>query len=148
MARAFNDEQRAVVRAQICEHLAAGLTRRAAAGIERIREQTISEWYHSDDGFKEDVDAAESRYEAGLTARVSAAAMSSDDPSIAQWILERRFRKEWGAGTKVEMTGADGGPVQSTLFVVALPPVEEDWGAPPVLPSDEVVPKLAVVKDE
>jgi len=148
MAAPMGEVERREVRKRICMHLEAGLTRRAAAGIERIREQTISEWYHSDEQFKEDVDASESRYEAGLTAKVSAAAMSSPTAELAQWILERRFRREWGAGTKVEMTGEGGGPVQSTLFVVALPPASEDWGEGPVLPLGEGAPRLVVVKDE
>lgn len=45
-----------------------------------------------------------------------------------QWLLERHFPEEYKGTQRVELTGADGGPVATVAKVVLLPPLEGDDG--------------------
>lgn len=46
----------------------------------------------------------------------------SDRRGSAQWLLEHCEPEEFGAKAKVELTGKDGGPVQTQNFVAVVPP--------------------------
>lgn len=48
------------------------------------------------------------------------------DAARWQWILERKLPDEYKGTQRVELTGADGGPVATVAKVVLLPPLEVD----------------------
>ncbi len=48
--------------------------------------------------------------EADLVARIDKASVK--DHKAAQWLLEKRFPAAWGEVRRVELTGADGGPIE------------------------------------
>jgi hypothetical protein len=98
----------AEVQQQICEHLKAGLFRRAAAGLVGVDEQTVSRWYHRGASeqrglyreFYVAVNRAEAEFMQGATETLQAAATTN--PKHVQWLLSRRFPELYGRRDNVD----------------------------------------------
>lgn len=68
---------------------------------------------------------AKARWEAGAVMRITAA--GKDDWKAAAWLLERRASKRWASASRLEHSGKDGGPIETSStvrYVVAVPPEE------------------------
>lgn len=103
-------------RAKMIELVSAGVFPETAAGTAGISPSTWVDWQRRAkiDGehpsYREFVDAvagAEHVAESQLAIRVAI-----DDP---KWVLERRFSKRYSKTEKVEMTGRDGGPMETNV---------------------------------
>ena len=94
--------------AAFCAHLRNGLFRRAAAGLCRIDEHTVSRWYHRGASetrgiyrdFHVAVNRAEAEFMQGATETLQAA--STNNPKHVQWLLSRRFPELYGRRDNVE----------------------------------------------
>lgn len=98
--------------ASIIQALETGMTRRAAAAHAGIHHATFYRWLESDATLRDDVERAESKAESRFLLRIMEAATKGTWQAAAWW-LERRHPKEYALKNRVEMTGADGGPVQT-----------------------------------
>ena len=101
----------------ICNHLAYGMTRKAACALEDVCTSTLRKWILDEKEWGEGsryfgtmgkVERAEGQFLQAATMSVMAGI--KDDPHLALKVLERRSPAEWSASRKI--TGADGGPVQ------------------------------------
>lgn len=90
-------------RERLLQHLARGLTRRAAAAMVGIDEHTVRRWETSDDQYAQRIHAAEALACAVMEERLHAA--SQDDWRAALAYLERRDRAQWGRQVAVENSG-------------------------------------------
>lgn len=93
-----------------------GLPFVTAAALGGITEATFYNWMKGNVEFFESIKAAEAEAEERLVEQISF------DPSWQSkaWILERRHPDRWGRveRNKVELTGAEGQPVQITYNIV------------------------------
>lgn len=93
-----------------------GLPFVTAAALGGISEATFYNWMKDNVEFLESIKAAEAEAEERLVEQISF------DPSWQSkaWILERRHPDRWGRveRNKVELTGAEGQPVQITYNIV------------------------------
>ncbi len=99
----------------ILNALRIGNTRRAAAAAAEISEDTFARWL-DDAVFSGAVAKAEADAELRFLGQVAKHAATS--PQAAQWWLERRRPADYRQRTGVELTGADGGPIE-TIDVTA-----------------------------
>ena len=101
----------------ICSALAAGATKRAAAIAAGTSYPSMREWERASEagdknfsGFSEAIARALETYKKRLLDRLEVAS-DKGDAQTTRWLLERRFRDEFGAGQKVELSGPEGGPI-------------------------------------
>lgn len=92
--------------------LRAGNTRGAAAAYAEISRQTFYRWLESDVSFRDSVEKAEAEAEVRFAAQVAKAATNGTWQAAAWW-LERRRPNDFALRSRVEMTGKDGGPIES-----------------------------------
>lgn len=92
--------------------------------------------------FVETIEKARAEAEARLVILVSKAAADPKTWQAATWLLERREPKRWGRINRTEITGADGGAIQSETVVkvsdaelVAL--ADQIAGLGPVIPKTD-----------
>jgi hypothetical protein len=100
-----------------------------AAEFAGVSERCLRNWLKSKDrkfaDFQEKVRLARSQPRNMLVGTVLKSAQKGDWRSAA-WMLERRYPKEFGYKVTQELSGPDGGPIQtSTTGVVMLPPVDD-----------------------
>lgn len=101
---------------RIIKAVKGGLPFVTAAALGGITEATFYNWMKGNVEFFESIKAAEAEAEERLVEQISF------DPSWQSkaWILERRHPDRWGRveRNKVELTGAEGQPVQITYNIV------------------------------
>ena len=98
--------------------LSAGLNWASAASAAGITVQTLQDWRACDEEFAYQCEAAIVGFERRLVDIVDRAAAVEGDWKAAAWILERRFRKNWGRDVvddstdkvqKIELKWSDDG---------------------------------------
>ena len=101
-----------------------GNYRKVAAGAGGIEERTLMDWLNAGRDGEEpfasllaDIEAAERDAEADMVKVVRESA--KEDWHAASWYLARKHTDRWGQKQAVEVTGANGGPLQ-TLDVTKL----------------------------
>lgn len=94
----------------ILNALRLGNTRTAAAAYAEVHRDTFYEWL-GDPTFSDAVEKAEADAEARFVGQIVKAAHDGTWTAAAWW-LERRRREHYGKQERVEVTGADGGPVR------------------------------------
>ena len=92
--------------------LRAGNTRRAAAAYAEVSHETFYRWFNDDITFRDAVEKAEADAEARAVAIVIRAAQGGTWQAAAWW-LERRRQDTYALKAKVELSGPDGGPIQT-----------------------------------
>jgi transposase len=92
--------------------LRSGNTRRAAAAYAQIDHATFYRWIDADATFRDAVEKAEADAEARAVAIVVKAAQMGTWQAAAWW-LERRRRNEFALQQKVELSGPQGGPIET-----------------------------------
>lgn len=107
------------VRETIAKLVSEGVTRRAAAASVGIHEETLYAWLRSaasgDEpflSFSEALQKADAEAEARLTAQVL---RGGRDWTSAAWWLERRRRADYGRIERMEVSGANGGPIVNAI---------------------------------
>lgn len=105
--------------AAACADIRAGLPIESALIRQGICRQAMDKWRAKNPAVALAFERAESDWEAEMVALMSKHALR--DAKAAQWLMERRLRGAWlpPAG-KVELTGKDGGPMQSLTISKAL----------------------------
>lgn len=115
-------------RKAIVEAVRAGATLKAAAGAGGVTYETLRAVRAADPSFEAELEAAEGRLVAELTSVVVNASTGrvadtrkalgklgtrrgAGDPDLALRLLSARWPEAWGR-RRVELTGADGGPVE------------------------------------
>lgn len=122
----------AEVTRKVCEAVKLGSTYADAAGYAGIAESTFRLWMASEEpeylAFSAAVKDAQASGKIGLLAKIEKA-INDGAWQAAAWKLERRD-PEYARRERVELTGKDGGPVQ-TSFVAVVPPrlSPEEWAA-------------------
>lgn len=101
-----------VKREKLLQALAQGHTRKTAAFLAGIHEDTVKDWEREGSDYSGRIREAE--VAACSIAEASIAAAMQDDWRAALAYLERRSRTEWGKQQQVELSGPAGGaiPVQ------------------------------------
>ena len=94
----------------ILNALRLGNTRRNSAAYAEISHETFYNWL-DDLTFRDAVEKAEADAEARFVGQIVKAAHDGTWTAAAWW-LERRRREHYGKQERVELTGADGGPVR------------------------------------
>jgi len=89
-----------------------GNTRRNAAAYAEIDPVTFWRWCEQDAAFRNDVEKAESDAEARFLGVIAKAAHDGTWTAAAWW-LERRRHEDYRKREGVEITGRDGGPIES-----------------------------------
>ena len=92
--------------------LRAGNTRNAAAAYAEIGRTTFYRWLEDDGTFRDAVEKAEADAEVRFASQVAKAATNGTWQAAAWW-LERRRPQSFALQSKVEMSGPDGGPIQT-----------------------------------
>jgi len=141
----------------ICEAIRGGLCREEAAVAAGVARTTIQCWLakgkEETEGLYRDfltaLQDAETSLEqecaAVLTTQLKADAPEHIRQGAAKFLLERRFRSRWSKTTKVEATGADGGPLQVAASVDVRPVLSRDALA--AMTPDELRATLAGARD-
>lgn len=101
---------------RILDALRAGNTRKAACAYAGIDLHTLARWSAAHATFATAIEKAEADAETRMVAQIAKAA-SGGTWTAAAWWLERRRSEEYGrrdkVDTNIELTGKDGGPIQS-----------------------------------
>lgn len=124
--------------AEIVRLLSVGCTRETAANAAGITDRTLRNWLAwGEQGkkayrqFYEDVVASEGKAEAAMVAVIARA--GQQDWKAMAWLLERRAGNRYRFTQAHELTGKDGGPIETKHHgIVILPPEdveEEDTGS-------------------
>ena len=105
---------------EICDVLRAGNYIDAACAYVGIHEATYHEWVKRGEqgeplyaDFREAVTKARSESELRNVQNINRAA-SSGQWQASAWFLERSHPRKWGRMQKLELTGAEGGPIEVT----------------------------------
>ena len=115
------------ITAAFCDALMRGLPKRHAAAVAGISEGTYHDWRRRGEAgeepyaaFMQRVYEAEAQLQDDLLQTVKHMALGLDKTAragerlkAAQFLLERRWPQDWAQTKAVELTGADGGPVQT-----------------------------------
>lgn len=96
----------------ILSSLERGNTRKASAGAAGVGYSTFREWELGFPEFAESVEKAEAVAQHTLLARIERASVDGQWQAAA-WMLERRWFGDYGRKQAVEMTGKDGGPIDT-----------------------------------
>ena len=106
---------------RLLKGLRLGMTRRAAAGFAGFSKTTLYRMLEQDDGtLGTAMEKAEAEAEATYSAIVARAAEEPKNWTAAAWWLERRHPQDYGKRERVEMTGANGGPIDTRDLSAAL----------------------------
>lgn len=104
---------------KILEAIKLGVAYVDAANYGGIHIDTFHEWRKAYPDFSDAVDAASGQAVTACMAKIQKAATEGSWQASA-WILERRHPDRYGR-TRVELTGAEGGPVAVAANVVVVP---------------------------
>lgn len=96
----------------ILNALRLGNTRRNAAAYAEVDHATFYRWLASDATFRDAVEKAEADAEARFLGQIAKAAADGTWTAAAWW-LERRRHEDYRKRDGVEITGRDGGPIES-----------------------------------
>lgn len=99
-------------REAILNALRIGNTLRAAAAYAEISEDTLARWRADDAEFRGAVTKAEADAEARFLGNIAKAAADGTWTAAAWW-LERRRHEDYRKREGVELTGRDGGPIET-----------------------------------
>ena len=99
------------VREELLANLREPMSIKAACALSGIGKSTYYEWLEDDPEFAEEAEAAIRFSEAVLISRIKSLGEEKTDWRAHAWILERRFRQEWGPKQEIELnqTVNDGG---------------------------------------
>lgn len=120
--------------AQIAKIVAMGATIPHACAACNVSWNTAKAWMTPEmssrepyASFVEAMDLAKGRWAAGAAVEITKAGKEGEWKALA-WMLERRNPTEFGATSKVELAGRDGGPIETAQvrYVIALPPEEPE----------------------
>lgn len=89
------------VRERIVSALSEGLSFESAAAVVGVDRRTLHRWRVADPEFNAQCMRALGEFERGLVGRLHEAA--ADEPSAAQWLLERRFPWKWSKDPQFRM---------------------------------------------
>jgi transposase len=98
---------------RIEQSLRKGMTRKASAAAAGISYQTLREWEKDFPDFAESLQSAEADSQHELLRRIWAAAEQPDRWQAAAWMLERRWPQDFARRQALEMSGPDGGPIET-----------------------------------
>lgn len=115
---------------RILEAIKLGVAYVDAANYGGVSFETFNEWRKQYPEFSEAVESASGQAVTACMAKIQKAATEGSWQASA-WILERRHPDRYGR-TRVELTGAGGGPVAVSAHVVVVPQMEADpqtWSA-------------------
>ena len=106
------------ITAEICNHIKDGLTKKDAALLSDISEQTLYDWIKKHSNFSQSLQKAEAEAKQKMinTVRRAASGFKDGDKKIypvwqaAAWMLERKHRDEYAL--RQEITGKDGEPIK------------------------------------
>ena len=100
---------------RLLEGLKVGMTRRAACAAAGISKTSLYRMLENDpDGtFGTLIENAEGEAEAAFSEIIAKATLDPKNWTAAAWWLERRHPQDYARRDKVEMTGKDGGPIES-----------------------------------
>jgi hypothetical protein len=96
----------------ILNSLRLGNTRRAAAAFAEIDPATMWRWCEDDATFRNAVEKAEADAETRFLGNIAKAAADGTWTAAAWW-LERRRHEDYRKREGVELTGLDGGPIET-----------------------------------
>ncbi len=104
---------------KIVQAIAGGNYREVAAQWAGVAPETLGRWLSRKRepylSFRRAVLEAEQAAEIRAVALIMKAA--AEDPKHAEWWLERKFHERWGRRDRTELTGKDGGPIQTAVTV-------------------------------
>lgn len=109
---------------RILEAIKLGVAYVDAANYGGVSFETFNEWRKQYPEFSEAVESASGQAVAACMAKIQKAATEGSWQASA-WILERRHPDRYGR-TRVELTGAEGGPVAVSAHVVIVPKMATD----------------------
>lgn len=95
-----------------------GLPIVSALVLQGIAKGTVDYFLNRNPTLRAELAKAEAEFERGLLENL--VAKSASDARVAQWLLERRAGGQWAPVTRAEVTGKDGGPLQSLTISRAL----------------------------
>ena len=101
-----------------------GATYKLACDYAGISEDTFARWREQHADFADIIQKAEGTAAVGWLAKIEAAASDGNWPAAA-WKLERRYPEMYGR-QRVEMTGAEGGPIATEITIRQVPARSED----------------------
>jgi transposase len=96
---------------RILAALRKGMTKKAAAAAGGMGYSTLNEWEHDEPEFADAVKAAESDSQEALLRKIWTA--SDQQWQAAAWMLERRWPQDFARRQALEMSGPDGGPIET-----------------------------------
>jgi hypothetical protein len=107
------------IQAEICGKIAPGsVSIRSAATSSGVSYESVKTWIRRGASgeepyasFARAVECARGQAEVNLSAKALAGGKGS---SVATWMLERRFREDYGPVNRLEHSGPDGGPIAHT----------------------------------
>ena len=99
-------------------HVARGLPISSALVLAGIDRANVAYFLTKNPKMRGEFCRAEAEFELGLIDGLTAKAPA--DARVAQWLLERRLGQGWVAVSRAEVTGKDGGPLQSLTISKAL----------------------------
>lgn len=122
------------VQAKICELSRRGRHDVHIAALVGIGDQTLDDWVKAGEkpgavepfrGFARAYRAARAEGEVALQDKLETMAdnVAGGDPATLRWMLSKKNPKVYGDRTRLEHTGAEGGPVQ-VASVILMPPEE------------------------
>lgn len=127
------------VTAIICKHVAEGLPKRYACSKADVTYRQMLEWEErGKEGeepfltFARELDKAKTEHVEARLEAMRLAPSKGGDWKREAWLLERLHPKEFGQLTKTQISGPDGGPVQTQASVVIVPadaPTLAAWAA-------------------
>ncbi len=119
------------LQATICRHIAEGHAVREACRLCGIGKSTLYRWLETARAdeeagrqtvfteFAEAVATAEAELEGSALEKIRAAAENPKNWTASAWLLERRFPERWSLRNRLQVTGADGEPVQIKIVYEA-----------------------------
>jgi transposase-like protein len=108
---------------RIIEAIKLGVAYVDAANYGGVSFETFNEWRKQYPEFSEAVESASGQAVTACMAKIQKAATEGSWQASA-WILERRHPDRYGR-TRVELTGAEGGPVAISANVVVVPKIAD-----------------------
>ena len=88
---------------ELCDHIASGLTQKDAALLVGITTSCFHAWIENHEEFEEAVQKALSQFKQTHLSIILGAAKDGTWQASA-WMLERRFKDEWGRKQYIDMT--------------------------------------------
>lgn len=104
----------------LCAHILEGVPLEPACVLARVSFRTIQDAIARDDKDALPIIEARAQREADLVKQFGALAMEGERTGGLEYLLERHAPTRWRQSDKVEVTGTDGGPVQTQTVSLTL----------------------------